>query len=432
MKPTGARICIVGAGAAGLSAAYYLQQRGYPNVTVLDAADRIGGKCHSVSYKGRSFDLGANYVTAAYSEVLKLAAAVGAPLYTETTTITATIPRGGKPVFTKPLAAITRGYSLFGFGWAVLRYFWQRWRLRRVIDTPGFGEASKDRALHVSFLDWLKTNNLGALASMFEVPLTIMGYGYLDEIPAAYALKYMSLATCWNLVMVGLGLPTRWPKRFVDGFERFWQRIAWRLDVRLSCAIASIDRSGPVRVQLTDGSVLEFDYLILACPLTADTLRTFLSLSPEENDLFSRVISNPYVITTYGIAGLQLPERIVGMLPIPDIGRPWAITQQFADNDFVQFYTRMERGKPFTEADVIAQIEEDVTALGATLPAHYLTYNAWSYFPHVTVADFAQGYYERFEALQGQRNTFYCGGLAAFELVEPIVEYSRHLIETRF
>ena len=225
IKPKDSRICVVGAGAGGLSAAHYLRERGYVNVTVIEQSDPIGGKCHSVTYKGRSFDLGANYVTAAYSEVLKLARTVGAELYTETKTITATIPTNGTPMFTRPLAAITRGQSLLAFAWAVIRYFWNRFWLRPIIDTPGFGQASRRPDLCVSFRQWLADNDLSALEAMFEVPITIMGYGYLGEIAAPYALKYMSLPTCWNLVVVGFGLPSRWPKRFVDGFERFWQRI---------------------------------------------------------------------------------------------------------------------------------------------------------------------------------------------------------------
>jgi monoamine oxidase len=78
-----ARICIIGAGAAGLSTAYFLKQRGYQDVVVLEKKGRVGGLCCSISYKSRSFDLGANYLTPAYKEVLKLAREVGAELYSE-------------------------------------------------------------------------------------------------------------------------------------------------------------------------------------------------------------------------------------------------------------------------------------------------------------------------------------------------------------
>lgn len=62
----------------------------------------------------------------------------------------------------------------------------------------------------------------------------------------------------------------------------------------------------------------------------------------------------------------------------------------------------------------------------------YYTYDKWPYFPHVTSEVMQAGFYDRLEALQGQRKTFYVGGLLNFELVETIVEYSKSLVEKNF
>ena len=77
------RICIVGAGPAGIATAHELAGRGYRNVTILEKADRVGGLCLSEGFEGRAFDLGANYVTSAYKQVRRLARLVGAEMYTE-------------------------------------------------------------------------------------------------------------------------------------------------------------------------------------------------------------------------------------------------------------------------------------------------------------------------------------------------------------
>jgi hypothetical protein len=432
MKRKDSRICVIGAGAAGLSAAYYMKERGYTNITVLEAADRVGGKCRSVDYHGRSFDIGANYVTAAYSEIRKLAQKFRANLYTESATITASVSTRNNVTFSTPFAAIVRKQKYIEFACAMVRYFWIRLRLRDIIDQPGFEQISKHQDLCVSFRGWLKNNNLSALETMFEFPITIMGYGYLDEIPAPYALKYLSLATYWNLIVVSLGLPRRWPKRFVDGFERLWDAVAKQLDVRLRSDIAAIDRSGLIRVHLNNADIMEFDYLVLACPLGVDSLDRFLILSREEKDLFRRIVFNKYAVTSYALPNLRLPKRIVGMSPIPKTGYPWAITQQYADNEFVQFYTRLDDTQAAPKENAIGAIRHCVTALGTVLPKEYITYNEWNYFPHVTVNDLRNGFYDRLEALQGQSNTFYCGGVAAFELVETVVEYSRRMVETYF
>jgi predicted NAD/FAD-binding protein len=432
MKPKTSRICIVGAGAAGLSAAYFLKARGYTNVTILEAAGRVGGKCRTVDFQGRSFDIGANYVTAAYAVVRRLARELGAAMYTESGTITASVAVDGAATFNTPLAAIIRDRKFAAFAWAALRYFCIRALLRKIIDRPGFAKISRHPQLCVSFRDWLDNNKLSALAPMFEIPITIMGYGYLDEIPAPYALKYLSPATFRNLLAVGLGLPTRWPRRFVAGFQRLWEAVAERLDVRLGTDVAAIDRDGPVRVHCSNMGVMEFDCLILACPLNVELLERFIRLSLEERDLFGRIVVNRYVVTSYAIPNLQLPRRIVGMTPVPDMGRPWAMTKQYADNDFVQFYTRLHNVGEDCKESVIDAIRRLVVSLGAALPENYVTYDEWAYFPHVSVNDFRGGFYERLEALQGQQNTFYCGGLAAFELVETVAQYSRHVVESYF
>ena len=81
---------------------------------------------------------------------------------------------------------------------------------------------------------------------------------------------------------------------------------------------------------------------------------------------------------------------------------------------------------------VLRGIQETVKNLGADIDDRYHTYEEWPYFPHVTCEVMQAGFYDRLEAMQGQRKTFYVGGLLNFELVETIVEYSKALVEKNF
>ena len=203
------RICIIGAGPGGLSAAYFLKRRGYKNVTVLESTGRVGGKCLSLNYGGRSFDIGANYVTSDYTEVLRLAKEFGAALYTEAKMTVASFAPDGAVSFTAPLVLLTDQASFVSVVGAALRYVWMRFRIGKIIDKPGFAGVSRREELCRSFAAWLKDNNLAVLTPMFEIPITAMGYGALDEIPAPYALKYMSPKTFLNMIFFGLGPATK-------------------------------------------------------------------------------------------------------------------------------------------------------------------------------------------------------------------------------
>ncbi|WP_366932858.1 FAD-dependent oxidoreductase, partial [Nostoc sp. JL31] len=261
--------------------------------------------------------------------------------------------------------------------------------------------------------------------------------------PAECGLKYMTLETFGTLVTYGADMRCGWPKRFTDGFQRFWERVAWGLNVRLNIDIKEIKRGAITRVRLTEQEqildkivtheeVLEFDYLVLACPLTLNVLNTFLDLSSAEKDLFEQIILNPYSLITYLIPELEMPTPVTNVIPLNVVGNPWFIAQQFADNDLIAFYTRLDREEKITKADVLQGIQKTLENLGVQVDDDYYTYDKWPYFPHVTSEVMQAGFYDRLEALQGQRKTFYVGGLLNFELVETIVEYSKSLVEKNF
>ena len=430
------RICIIGAGPAGLSAAHFLKKRGYDNVTVLESAGRVGGKCLTHSYGGRSFDIGANYVTSDYTEVLRLAEEFDAALYAEAKTTIASFPPDGAPSFTSPLSLLTAQASFVSVLHAALRYLWIRWRLRKIIDRPGFAGVRHREELCRSFAAWLADNHLAVLMPMFAIPITAMGYGALEEIPAPYALKYMSPRTVLDMILSGLGLQRKWPKRFVDGFQRLWEKVAAPLDVRLNVNVQSIERSSIIRVLTESGGrteVMEFDNLIVSCAHDSRAMTRLLQPSQDEMLLFDKVIVNPFVVTTYVVERVQVPHRIIFVSPAPNFGAPCAMTQQFEGNAYWQFYTRVGRDYKPQSSDVLSAINNTVALLGGIVTENDMhTLTLWDYFPHVDANAIADGFYDRLEAMQGEHRTYYCGGLFAFELVEQVVRYSRHLVETRF
>lgn len=79
----GPRIVIVGAGLAGLTAAYYLKRAGYA-AQIVEASPRIGGRCYTAKNflgKGLTTELGGEFFDSTHTDALELAAAFELPLY---------------------------------------------------------------------------------------------------------------------------------------------------------------------------------------------------------------------------------------------------------------------------------------------------------------------------------------------------------------
>ncbi len=460
-----ARIAVVGAGPAGLSTAWFLAKKGFRNVTVLEKLGRVGGLCESITIDGRSYDLGANYVTWAYRHTLGIAAEVGAETYLEKPYTTIYIHSdGGERAAYRPLidAILFNPYTgkkigLFSLAVAALRYLWIRWRLDSIINPPdALEKIDRHPELCVPFKDWLEARGLIDLASLFEIPITVMGYGQLTDIAAPYALRYMSVKTFFPILLphiplVGglLQLLFPWPRRFTYGFQRLWEKVAWRVNVRLNATIFKIERrpGAPITVhfnypeqQLNDIRAvekrMEFDYLVLACPLTPDVLRQLgLERNEGERAVSEAIRFNDYCMTTFWVDRMKRPEPIAPVLPIPRRGGPWAVARQFQaeGNHFTQFYTRPRESQ--SDAGVIGEARRLVSLLGGEIDesrSRWHSFDRWTYFQHVTPEQIAGGFYARLARMQGEDRTFYAGGVTDFELVEPIVQHSKYLVEKHF
>lgn len=453
-----ASIAIVGAGPAGLSTAWFLSKHGFYNVTVLEKLGQVGGLCKSLTVDGMSYDLGANYLTWAYQETLKIADEVGAGTYAEKPYTSIDIAPDWSSFKYRSLteAVLYDPYtkskiSLWTFLWAAIRYLYIRWQLSGVIDAPDYLDTIHEHPeLCVDFKTWLANQDLTPLSTLFQFPITIMGYGQLDDIAAPYALRYMSVRTFFPMVF-GHGpvnwIIGTWPRRFTDGFQRLWERVSWRVDVRLNVNITRIERSAAgVQIDMEypeqDLNTLKivkatqrYDYLVLACPLTADVFaRLGLVPNAAEQKLNREIRINPYCMTTFWI-DMKMEAPVAPVLPLTEPGTPWAVARQYQDsgNMFTQFYTRPTENQ--TDDQVIAQVKRLTKLLGGTIDTsqpRWHTFDEFTYFQHFTPEQIRTGIYADLARMQGGDRTFYVGGATDFELVEPIVVHSKYIVETHF
>lgn len=447
--PLDSRICIIGAGPAGLSHGHYLRKAGYDNIEILEINGKVGGKSHSLTFNNRSFDMGANYLTPDYTHVMEMAREVGAEMYHEKSPI-AFNPETGK--FMPLLKAVMEGTTFFAFAKSAIRYFFIRWKLNSVLPFAGNMGLTDKADLMVSFDQWLDNHNLGNLKRLFSIPTTMMGYGKLSEIPAPYVLRYIGVGTFRTMLLFGAGLSMSYPKRFVDGFQRFWERISWNLNVSTNVDITRVLRKdGKIRVfynehrlkddgRDVDSHEKEYDYLVISCPLTVQTLEPFMTLRDNEKEMFSeeKVIHRTFGITLLNdINKIKHKWRVFHIFPLAEINQPSIFAHQFPSNPAYEIYTPMTNLKDSTDPEemkrVVADLEEKAFRIikslkGDTNAKEVLHYDLWKYFYHVSLEDFKAGYFDNLEQMQGQDNTFYNMGLNSFELIEPITRYSKHLV----
>lgn len=192
---------------------------------------------------------------------------------------------------------------------------------------------------------------------------------------------------------------------------------------------------GRISIQLMDAAgrreTLLCDGLIVTTTQSRQQL-DFMDLSPEEDELFGRVRHRNYYTSLVEVDNLSAnvfaPIVSDGQLSAPEDGGPFLLYRRYDEGLTVAYlYSTTALGLSEVEQrfiDGLASIHRQVNDFELS--------RAWTYFPHVGEADLLDGFYERLDALQGANRTWYAGGLFNFEIVEPVVAWSRHLVEQHF
>jgi hypothetical protein len=406
-------ICIVGAGASGIAAAHFLQKKGYTNVTILEASDHIGGKCNTIHIGNKAYDMGAVFTTSSYDEVRALSLEFNAPI----------IPLQGhtkKNIVNSDtgIARMRGNLETVDLGLAALEYFRALQKYPHLIRS-GFANLHPDLCLPLS--TWMKNFSLmpASLNEFFGFTFTPFGYGFVDEVPAAYALKYYEPRLVTSLISGdNLGMVR-------DGYQSLWQKVAENLNVQLSTPVLKITRSptGPALVE-TEKSSRFYDHLILTT-MPEDTLK-FLDATPEEQNDFSKVKRYFY----YSIA-VEVPDGFGSAGFLPDnyvesrAKHPLCWFKRWTDGNIAIFYALSSEDIPTNE--IVKTLIADATHYQWNLGTVHAV-KKWRYFPHYRSEDLADGIYDRIENRQGMMRTYVAGELMNFSTVEMVSRYAKDLI----
>ncbi|HEX8950356.1 MAG TPA: FAD-dependent oxidoreductase, partial [Polyangia bacterium] len=395
------RIAVVGAGPSGLTAADTLVQLGYRNVTVFEKNDRVGGKVYSYRNGSTVSELGAVFASPDYSLVLGLADKYGIPYQAYVTTQSILDENGVKQ---SAQSFLTSRYTTLQILGATLAYG-AALTLFAQIQQSGFAWLLPD--LDLPFDQFAAKYGFTPIAELVRSVMIGFGYGYYETAPAANFMKLIG----WLVKLGGSqGLQQATYYTFPTGYQSIWEAVAQHLDVRLGSAVTAIARrpplSGGSRVTLTinDRDSYDFDVVIISAPL--NRVGSFMSLTDDEQALFSQVQSERYVVSLFAASGLATDE----VLFFHGNARPERINHVdvWANRDPANpLYVGYQIAAPeLPLAQVTATLADDVAGQGGQFGGALLQ-KEWDYFPHVSTAAMQAGFYERMEALQGRNNTFY-------------------------
>lgn len=414
-KCLGSKISIVGAGAAGLSAAFKLKEKGYENITLFESGHRVGGKCFTKKYAGKTFDLGAGwYNTKTYKNLAKIVENYNIKFEAKKNVF---FDNENIFSFFNQLAKKENGKLSCT---DILKMYHRFVATANEIHSRNPGFYKVEPQLCVNFSEWLELNDFTPIRDLLSSLYTSMGYGFFDEIPTIYVLKLFELLDTEN----------SWHHFSEVGYQGIWDEVAKEFNVKLNSNIKNISRDGIINIQ-SNNDTLEFDSLLVACPY--DELENMMCLSNDEKILFNNFSHCPYLVTVLEIDGLadfdhnylvenQVRERMFHVV---------LLIRHHSSLNVYTAYQYTEQPYDTNSKELEIYLHDDIKKLGGKINKINEKI-PWKYFPHVKSETLSSGFFDDFEALQGGKNTFYLGEALSFSDVEHVVEFSFDIIDRYF
>ena len=405
-----ANYLILGAGPAGLTMAQMLRDKGETSVVVLEAAEKIGGKCLSSPIGDHIVEFGTCYAIWSHKYILKKMKKLG---------IRRNYLKAQRIDNRELIDYIKDGYGP-SFFMQVIKYVRLRGRLMKRLQR---GDTDVNDILAQPTLDWLKAHNLGKIEHMMHRVVTSIGYGYLDRLPLIHAFRWVD----FDMMLTGLLKFTVMP---AGGWQHFWERFAEGLDIRLNATVAKIERDeSGVTVATEQGESFEADVLINTIPMSEFCARA----EPTE--------SEKHVARSINWAGYTTTLISVDAWPHDAPVNSWSETCASDANDGKLHFYRYEcedegdrklftvgqSSAAYSPSELIELVEFDSVKRGAINP-RIVQQVIWQYMPTYAAESIRNGLLQTMSSMQGDQRTFHTGASFSHEAVATISTFNAQLL----
>jgi hypothetical protein len=417
-------VCIVGAGLSGLTVADKLMNKGY-KVKIFEKSDRVGGKVNTFRKDGRVYNMGAAILSDYHVKTFEIIRKANIP-------------------YEKMAVQHNGGYeynsgSRIGFPYLdkdpeTLAAFEKYRQIRPKLNVEP-GHLSVNPELFVATAEWLKKNDLLGLAKFATIFLTTEGYGSLRTTPALYFIHLMDIVR--DIKKPLYHIPTG-----IDAIPNF---MAKDKDITLNSTITKIDRHGyysTIRYTTRNRTKAQFcSSVVLAFPPHSNNVSNLVSnLSEEEKLILDEVKTTKYGSIASALTEIPFTAMSATLPPTnpPYLGDgiPMIFFNQ-TKGAFLSYHWiegEYDQAPTKVDADIFeSKLKEVFPKLNpgpGSQPA--LHTKTWEYFPHVTTESLKNGFYKKFDSIQGSKGLFYATPLMTFELMESTIDSAEYLVDKFF